>query len=341
MGEEVPGRRDHFAEVVRGHVGRHAHRDPGSAVDQQVRERCGEDFRFGLLTVVVGAEVHHVLVDGLHHQHGGAGQAGFGVPHRRGCVVAAEGTEVPVSVDQRDPHSEGLAEPHQRVVDGAVAVGVQLTHDFADDTRAFDVSAVGAQSHFAHLVEDAPLDRFEAVAGVGKCALVDDRVGVLEETAAHFLGDVDVDDLLGEFFGRRGRCTGHVGHCDRCIRPLRTGEQFFCPWYGLGPAAWHPPWRRSTLEGRPSAGECGQATAGKRAGLPGGRCVPERVAREDPRWGSGRAHRRRWRTRPLPGVLGRSRLLRHPVANCPGGTVSVVPSEKVTVSGWPVGLNAT
>ena len=36
VGDQVPGRADHLDEVVRGHVGGHADRDAGGAVDQQV-----------------------------------------------------------------------------------------------------------------------------------------------------------------------------------------------------------------------------------------------------------------------------------------------------------------
>src|ERR1700710_599951 len=42
------------------------------------------------------------------------------------------------------------------------------------------------------------LPGLEAVARVGQRAGVDDRVGVLQEGAAHLLVDVDVEDALGE-----------------------------------------------------------------------------------------------------------------------------------------------
>ncbi len=90
VAEQVPGGRDHLAEVVRGHVRGHADRDAGGTVDQQVREGRGQDLGLQLLAVVVGPEVDGLLVDARHHQHGLAGQPGLGVPHRRGRVVAAQ-----------------------------------------------------------------------------------------------------------------------------------------------------------------------------------------------------------------------------------------------------------
>ena len=38
---------DHLAKVVRRDVGRHAHRNAGAAVDQQVRERRRQNHRLG------------------------------------------------------------------------------------------------------------------------------------------------------------------------------------------------------------------------------------------------------------------------------------------------------
>src|SRR5699024_9071679 len=179
-----------LAEVVGGHVGGHPDRDAGGAVHQQVRERGGQDFGFGLLSVVVRLEVDDVLVDTFDHQLGGSGQPCLGVTHGGGCVVTAQGTEVAVPVDQGHTHGEGLAEPDQGVVDGGVAVGVQTTHHVPDHAGTFDVTTVRSQPHFVHLIEDAPLHRFHAVACVRQSALVDDRVRVLQAAASHLLGDV-------------------------------------------------------------------------------------------------------------------------------------------------------
>jgi hypothetical protein len=80
---------------------------------------------------------------------------------------------------------------------------VETAHHVADHPGALDVTAVRAQAHLVHLVEDAALDELEAVPGVRQCPRVDDAVGVLQVRAAHLLGDVDVDDVLFELFRRR------------------------------------------------------------------------------------------------------------------------------------------
>ena len=222
--EQVPGGRDDLGQVVRRHVRRHPHRDPGRAVDEQVRDAGGKDVRLLLAAVVVGDEVDGLLVDVGHHRHRGLGQPALGVPVGGRGVVAAEAAEVTVAVDQRDPHRPRLRHPDQRVVDRGVAVRVQAPHDRADHLGALDVRAVRAQAHVLHQVQDAALHRLEAVARVGQGAGVDDAVGVLQVRAAHLLGDVDVDDVLFELFRRRrGRSAATWRHAGvlRCLRIVR------------------------------------------------------------------------------------------------------------------------
>jgi hypothetical protein len=115
-----------------------------------------------------------------------------------------------VPVDQWQAHRERLGHPDECVVDGAVAVRMQLSHDVADDASALDVAAVGAQAHFPHLVQDPPVHRLEPVTGVGQGPGVDDGVGVLEERAAHLGRDIGLDDALLEVLG--GRCRAAARH---------------------------------------------------------------------------------------------------------------------------------
>ena len=109
-----------------------------------------------------------------------------------------------MAVDQWQSHDEVLGQPDRCVVDRVVAVRVQPAHDLADHAGALHVRTVGAQPHLGHLVQDAALNGLQAVPDVREGALVDHRVGVLEVTAAHLVGDVDVDDVLFEVLWRWG-----------------------------------------------------------------------------------------------------------------------------------------
>ena len=73
---------------------------------------------------------------------------------------------------------------------------VIFAEDFADDLGALARGAIGREAHFAHGVEDAAMDRFEAVADVGKGASYDHAHRVIHVRALHLVFDVDVDVAL-------------------------------------------------------------------------------------------------------------------------------------------------
>ena len=197
-----------LAEVVRRHVRRHADGDAARAVDEQVRERGGQDGRLLQRVVVVGHEVDGVLVEAGHERQRCGRETRLGVTRRRGALV--ERAEVAMAVDQRQAHREVLRHAHERVVDRRVAVRVVLAHDLADDARGLDVVLVRRQAEFVHREQDAPLHRLEPVTRVGKGTRVDDGVAVLEESRPHLVLDIDVDDVLDDVLVR------HLGLLRAC-----------------------------------------------------------------------------------------------------------------------------
>ncbi|MDI2022939.1 hypothetical protein PJL18_03483 [Paenarthrobacter nicotinovorans] len=212
VGDQVPGGRNDFHQVVRSHVRRHANGNAGSAVDQQVGESCRKDFGLRELVVVVRDEVHHVFIEVVGHGQRSSRQACLGVTRSRRAVV--ERAEVAVAIDQRQAERKVLRHADHGVVDGRVAVGVELSHDLAHNTGALDVTPVRAQAHVGHHVQNSPLDRLQAVARVRKGARIDHRVGILQEGAFHLGRDVNIDDVLGEIAERFGFACGRLaaGH---------------------------------------------------------------------------------------------------------------------------------
>ena len=65
-------------------------------------------------------------------------------------------------------------------VDGRVAVRVEASHHVADHLRALPVFDVGREVLLPHRVEDAALDRLQAVADIGERARGDDRQRVVQ-----------------------------------------------------------------------------------------------------------------------------------------------------------------
>ena len=56
-------RRNHFAQIVRRNVGRHADSDAASAVDQNVREAGRENLRFFAAAIIVRLKIDGILVE--------------------------------------------------------------------------------------------------------------------------------------------------------------------------------------------------------------------------------------------------------------------------------------
>ena len=177
---------DRLAQVVGRDVGRHPHRDPLRAVDQQVGEPGGQDQRLLLGAVVVRREVDGVRVEVAEHLGGDPRQPRLGVAHGRRRVVV-DRAEVPLALDQRVAHREVLGQADQRVVDGGVAVGVVLPHHLADDEGALAEGPRGLQPVLVHREQDPAVDRLEPVAGVGQRPAHDHRHRVVEVGGLHLL----------------------------------------------------------------------------------------------------------------------------------------------------------
>ena len=217
MRHQVLRGRDDLAEIVGRHVRGHADSDARTAVDQQVGDRGRQHGRLLELVVVVRREIDGVLVDvGVHAQRRGR-QTGLGVSGGGRAVV--QRAEIAMAVHQRETHCERLRETHHRLVDGRIAVGVELAHHLAHHAGRFHVRAVGRQVHLAHLVDDAALHGLEAVARVRQGSRVDHRIRVFEERLAHFLVQRRFHDMLLDLTRVIGLMS-RGAMCHRCHSPI-------------------------------------------------------------------------------------------------------------------------
>jgi hypothetical protein len=111
-------------------------------------------------------------------------------------VLASE-AEVALATHQRRAHRPRLRHAHQGLVDRAVTVRVILAHHVADDRGALLGLRIWVQMQLVvHRVEDAPLDRLQAVTHVGESTGRDDAERVVQVTALGFGAQRDIEDLL-------------------------------------------------------------------------------------------------------------------------------------------------
>ncbi len=197
VGDQGQGGGAHLAGVVRRDGGGHADRDAGGAVGQQVGEAAGQHDGLVLLAVVVGAEIHRVVVDAVQHGAGDRGHPRLGVAHGR-RVIAVDVAEIALALDQRVAGGEILRQAHQRVVDRGLAVRVVLADHVADHAGAFLEPGGRVQPQLVHGVDQPAVHRLQPVAHVRQGARHDGGQRVGEIALAQRVGEGRVLDGSGK-----------------------------------------------------------------------------------------------------------------------------------------------
>ena len=146
---------------------------PPAPLTSRLGKRAGRTCGSRSRRVVIGLEVDRVLVDVAEQEIGDLGEPRFGVAHGR-RRIGVHRAEIALAVDQRHAHRPALRHAGEGVVDRAVAVRVIFTHDVTDDAARLAVGPAGDIAGFLAGVEDAAVDRLQAVAHVGQRAADDD-----------------------------------------------------------------------------------------------------------------------------------------------------------------------
>ena len=186
---------DDLAEVMRRNIRRHADRNAGRAVDQQIREAAGQHVRLHQRFVEVRGEIDGLFIDVRQHLHVDFAHARFGITHGR-RAVAVHRAKVALAVHQRIAGCKILTQAHQRAIHGGVAVRVIFTQNVANDTRALTIRLIRRDTEFVHRVQNAAMHRLEAVAHIRQRAGDDNRHCVGDERFLHLVLKVNRADAL-------------------------------------------------------------------------------------------------------------------------------------------------
>ena len=195
--DQVPKRIAQLDNVVGWDAGRHAHRDTGGAVGQQVREGGRQHDRFTFLAVIGFPEIDGILVDGFQKSHGDFGEAGLRIAHGR-RVIAVDVAEVALPFDQRIADGEFLGQAHQGIVNGGIAVGMVFTDDVADHPGAFFEARRRVQFQLAHGEQQPPVYGFQAVPHIWQGARHNGGKGVGKVPLAQGVGQPGITNIPGQ-----------------------------------------------------------------------------------------------------------------------------------------------
>ncbi len=91
-----------------------------------------------------------------------------------------------------------MGHPHQRIVNGRVAVGMELTHDLADNPCALDIGSIPDVIGFVHRKQDPAMHWLETVSNIRQRSPHDDAHRVVKVGATHLLFKADGECFFGE-----------------------------------------------------------------------------------------------------------------------------------------------
>ena len=130
----------------------HADSDTVRTVDKEIRQTDRKNGWLFLCLVKVRHEVYNILVQ-IRKKNFLSDflETGFSVTHGGGTITF-DGAEIAVAVYQGHTLLKFLSHNNKGIVNGAVTVGMILTHGIADDTGAFTVWLVVSDSQFIHII---------------------------------------------------------------------------------------------------------------------------------------------------------------------------------------------
>src|SRR3989338_7293864 len=103
--------------------------------------------------------------------------------------VSSEASEISLPLNKRIPQRKVLGQSHQGIIDRGISMRMILAKNCSNHSRAFLKRFVMCHPHFAHSVEDSPMDWFEAVAHVRQRPSNDNRHRIIEVALSHFFLD--------------------------------------------------------------------------------------------------------------------------------------------------------
>ena len=174
----------HLAEVVWGNVGGHSDGDTHRTIDKKVGEPGRQDGGLLRAAVVVVLEVDGVFFNVAHHFEGEWRHFCLGVP-RGGRPVVSGRSKVTLTKREWISETPRLHQAHQGIINGGVAVRVELAHDVAHNASALGKRLVGTVAAVEHCVDDSTVYRLEPVANLRQCSSDNHAHGVVEIRALH------------------------------------------------------------------------------------------------------------------------------------------------------------
>ena len=214
-----------FRQIMRWQVGRHADGDTGTAVTDQVRKFSGEDTGLRSFVIEGRLEINRILFDIFQHLDGERRHTRFRIAVGGGWVIV-DTAEVSLTIHQRIAEGEGLCHTHHGQVDRLISVRVIVTNSLPDDLRRLEVPVRRRQIEISHRIENATLNRLEAISHVRQSAGDNSRHRIAQIRVPHFLGNLDFGTIV-IIAGSTSATANAIYRWNRRFQSVITGR-YFC-----------------------------------------------------------------------------------------------------------------
>ena len=124
--------------IVRRNTRRHTYRNPLRAIGEQVWKASRQNHRLFILLIIGRFEIDGILIEAFKEQHARRCHFRFGIAHGGG-TIAVNIAEITLSFDERVAGRKILTKLDQRVIDGLIAMRMELPHDVPDDASGLFV----------------------------------------------------------------------------------------------------------------------------------------------------------------------------------------------------------
>ena len=173
-----------FTQVMWGNIGCHTHGDTRRPVDQQVRDARRQYRGLKRFTVIVRLKINGIFINVTHHFQGDRCHLRLGITRSRSAVITG-GPEVTLTERQRIAHNPALDQAYKGIVNGAVAVGVELTHHIAHHASALIEGTIGSIPTVIHRVDYTTMHRLESITHIGQGATDNNRHCIVQVGTLH------------------------------------------------------------------------------------------------------------------------------------------------------------
>ncbi|KXT93571.1 hypothetical protein SMIDD26_00807 [Streptococcus mitis] len=176
---------------MRGNIGRHPNGNTSCSINQKIRKARWQDQGFTFIGIIVINEVNRILIDITKHLQSNLAHTCLSIT-LGGSTISIHGTKVSMPIYKHVTVTPPLSHTDHGFIDRGIPVWVIFTHDIPCNTSRFFMRFVWSNTQFIHSIENATVNRFQAISNIRKSPRYDNTHGVIDKARLHLLCQIDI-----------------------------------------------------------------------------------------------------------------------------------------------------